>query len=36
MTSVSREQSSMIWLEFDFGTDIDAKLNQVRANVDLD
>jgi HAE1 family hydrophobic/amphiphilic exporter-1 len=35
MTSVSREQSSMIWLEFDFGTNIDVKANQVRENIDL-
>ncbi|MHB9292527.1 putative hydrophobic/amphiphilic exporter-1 (mainly G- bacteria), HAE1 family [Hollandina sp. SP2] len=35
MTSVSREQSSMIMVEFDFGTDIDVKMNRVRENIDL-
>ncbi|MDR0685661.1 MAG: efflux RND transporter permease subunit [Spirochaetaceae bacterium] len=35
MTSVSREQSSMILLEFDFGTDIDVKANEARGNIDL-
>ncbi|MFP3090742.1 efflux RND transporter permease subunit [Treponema sp. TIM-1] len=35
MTSVSREQSSMILLEFDFGTNIDTKMNRVRENIDM-
>jgi HAE1 family hydrophobic/amphiphilic exporter-1 len=35
MTSVSRDQSSMILLEFGFGTNINAKINQVRENIDL-
>jgi ATP-dependent Clp endopeptidase proteolytic subunit ClpP len=35
MTSVSREQSSMILLEFDFGTDMDTKINRVRENIDM-
>jgi HAE1 family hydrophobic/amphiphilic exporter-1 len=35
MTSVSREQSSMILLEFDYGINIDAKINRVRENIDL-
>ncbi|MDR1106573.1 MAG: efflux RND transporter permease subunit [Treponema sp.] len=35
MTSVSMEQSSVILLEFDYGTNIDAKINRVRENIDL-
>ena len=35
MTSVSREQSSMIWLEFEFGANLDAKMNRVRENIDM-
>jgi HAE1 family hydrophobic/amphiphilic exporter-1 len=35
MTSVSREQSSIILLEFDYGTNIDTKINRVRENIDM-
>jgi HAE1 family hydrophobic/amphiphilic exporter-1 len=35
MTSVSKEQSSMILLEFEFGTNIDTKINRVRENIDM-
>jgi HAE1 family hydrophobic/amphiphilic exporter-1 len=35
MTSVSREQTSRIWLEFEFGANIDAKINLVRENIDM-
>ena len=35
MTSVSKEQASMILLEFDFGTNIDTKINLVRENIDM-
>jgi HAE1 family hydrophobic/amphiphilic exporter-1 len=35
MTSVSREQTSMVLLEFAFGTDMDTKINRVRENIDM-
>ncbi|MDR1249189.1 MAG: efflux RND transporter permease subunit, partial [Treponema sp.] len=35
MTSESREQSSMILLEFAFGTNTDTKMNRVRDNIDM-
>jgi HAE1 family hydrophobic/amphiphilic exporter-1 len=33
--SSSREQMSLIMLQFDYGTDMDAKMNRVRENLDL-
>ncbi|MDR3342074.1 MAG: efflux RND transporter permease subunit, partial [Treponema sp.] len=35
MKSTSREQASIIMLQFAFGTDMDAKMNRVRENLDL-
>jgi HAE1 family hydrophobic/amphiphilic exporter-1 len=35
MQSVSREEASLIVLEFEFGTDMDARMNRVRENIDL-
>jgi HAE1 family hydrophobic/amphiphilic exporter-1 len=35
MKSESGEQSSMIMLEFEFGTDVDSKINRIRENIDM-
>jgi HAE1 family hydrophobic/amphiphilic exporter-1 len=35
MESESREQTGIIFLEFAFGADMDAKMNRVRENIDL-
>jgi HAE1 family hydrophobic/amphiphilic exporter-1 len=34
MTSISSAQNSLILLRFDFGTDMDVKINRVRENID--
>ena len=35
MKSESGEQSSLIMLEFEFGTDVDSKINRIRENIDM-
>jgi HAE1 family hydrophobic/amphiphilic exporter-1 len=35
MKSVSQEQLSILMLQFDFGSDLDIKMNRVRENIDL-
>ncbi|GHV94897.1 multidrug ABC transporter [Spirochaetia bacterium] len=35
MKSVSQENASIVMLEFDFGSNVDAKMNRIRENIDL-